>query len=376
MKICIDISQIVYGTGVSNYTNDLVENLLKIDHNNQYKLFGYSLRLNNNLREYKKKFLGYENVEFRIIHIPISAMTILWNRLHIVPIEKFVGEFDLLHSSDWIQPPVRSSKAKKITTVHDMAVYLFSSFFPSKILENQKRRMNFVINEVDRIISVSQSTKDDIEKFLKVPTKKINVISLASSPIFKPQDEEKINVVLNKFKIKKPFILSVATQEPRKNIQILLDVFEQIVKKRANVSLVLSGKYGWGPGLRSSENVIWTDYVSKEDLVVLYSSCRVFVYPSLYEGFGLPILEAMACGAPVITSNNSSMVEIAKEAAILIDPRSEGQLTKAIDMVLDLNLDNYQKMVKASLERARQYSWAKTARETLKVYEEVAGTSD
>ena len=97
MKICIDISQIVYGTGVSNYTNDLVENLLKIDHNNQYKLFGYSLRLNNNLREYKKKFLGYENVEFRIINILISAMTILWNRLHIVPIEKFVGEFDLLH---------------------------------------------------------------------------------------------------------------------------------------------------------------------------------------------------------------------------------------------------------------------------------------
>jgi len=112
-----------------------------------------------------------------------------------------------------------------------------------------------------------------------------------------------------------------------------------------------------------------------DDLVALYSGCRVFVYPSLYEGFGLPILEAMACGAPVITSNNSSMAEIAKDAAILVDPRSESQLKRAIEMVLDLNLENYQKMVRASLDRARLYSWNKTARQTLEVYEEVVKTS-
>ena len=120
----------------------------------------------------------------------------------------------------------------------------------------------------------------------------------------------------------------------------MLDVFSKIQNSRPEVNLVLTGKYGWGPGLHFGDNVVFTDYVPQEDLVALYSGCRVFVYPSLYEGFGLPILEAMACGAPVITSNNSSMVEIAKEVAILIDPRSEGQLKKAIELVLDLNLEN------------------------------------
>ena len=108
-----------------------------------------------------------------------------------------------------------------------------------------------------------------------------------------------------------------------------------------------------------------------EDLAPLYAGSRVFVYPSLYEGFGLPILEAMACGTPVVTSNNSSMAEIAKEAAILVDPRSESQLQRAIEFVMNLNLENYQKMVRASINRARLYTWTKTARETLSGYEEV-----
>ena len=158
----------------------------------------------------------------------------------------------------------------------------------------------------------------------------------------------------------------------KKTAKKFFDVFEDITKEKTEFNLVLSGKYGWGPGLRSTDNVIWTGYVPQEDLIALYSACRVFVYPSLYEGFGLPILEAMASGAPVITSNNSSMAEIAKDAAILTDPRSDAQIKKAIEMVLSLNMENYQKMVKASKVRAKQYSWQKAARETLKIYEEVA----
>ena len=222
------------------------------------------------------------------------------------------------------------------------------------------------------IIADSYSTKEDIIKFLQIPKEKIFVVHLAASNKFKPEQDDRIEEVLQKYKIKKPYILSVATQEPRKNIQKLLDVFESISQnpkyKSAQPQLVLAGKFGWGEGLRSADNVIWTDYVPDEDLIALYSGCRVFVYPSLYEGFGLPVLEAMACGAPVVTSKNSSMAEIAKDTAILVDPRSEGQLKKAIEMVLDLKLENYQKMVNASLTRARQFSWSKTAKETLKLY--------
>lgn len=380
MKIGIDISQIVYGTGVSTYTKHLVKSLLQIDRKNQYILFASSLRLSGKLKEFKETLSQHQNIQFKIVPIPILALEILWNRLHLFPVEKFIGQVDIFHSSDWIQPPVGLKTTKKVTTVHDMVAYLFSSSVHRKILSTQKRRLAHVKKEADRIIADSQTTKEDLVKFLDIPPEKISVIYLAPSSIFKPQDDDKINEVLKKYKIKKPYILSVATQEPRKNIQKLLDVFEKIQLERPNFNLVLTGKYGWGPGFHylggTDGKIIWTDYVSENDLPVLYSGCRVFAYPSLYEGFGLPILEAMACGAPVVTSNNSAMAEIAKDAAILVDPRNEGQLKRAIELVLDLDLENYQKLVRASMERARIYTWNKTARETLKVYEEVARSGD
>lgn len=369
MKIGIDISQIVYGTGVSTYTKKLVENLLKIDDKNQYILFGSSLRSRKKLLEFAKSLEQFKNVEFKLISFPPTILEFLWNKLHIFPIEKFIGEVNIFHSSDWIQPPIKSENTKKVTTVHDMVPYLFPNSVHPKIVKNHKRRLERVKNEVDLILADSQTTKEDIEKFLQISEEKIKVVYLAPSEEFKPQEEEKIREVAEKYKIKKPYILSVSTQEPRKNIQKLLDVFEKIVSQKPEYHLVLTGKYGWGGGFHSPDNVIWTGYVQQEDLISLYSGCRVFAYPSLYEGFGLPILEAMACGAPTVTSNNSSMAEIAKEAAILVDPRSEGQLERALEMVLGLNMDSYQRMVQASIGRAGQYTWEKTARETLQGYE-------
>ena len=252
-----------------------------------------------------------------------------------------------------------------------MISFLFEKSVHPKIIKAQKRRLALVKKEVDLIIADSQSTKEDIIKFLQINRQKIRVIPLAASNIFKPQDESKVNEVIAKYKIKKPYILSVGTQEPRKNIQKLLDVFGKLIETNPELRLVLTGKYGWGEGFHSPQNVIWTDFIPEEELPALYAGARVFVYPSLYEGFGLPVLEAMACGTPVITSNNSSMAEIAKDAAILVDPRSEAQLAKAIELVLSLNLENYQKMVRAGFERVRQYSWTKTAKETLKAYEDL-----
>ena len=380
MKIGIDISQVVYGAGVSNYTSQLVEHLAKIDKRNEYILFGASLRGIGKFRDLKEKLTDHHNFQFKIVPIPPTILEILWNRLHIFPIEKFVSDVDIFHSSDWIQPPIKSDTTKKVTTIHDMVAYLFPASLHSKIVATQKRRLSRVKKEVDVIIADSYATSEDLIKFLEIPEEKIKVIYLAASLDFKPQDEDKIKGVVEKYKIKKPYILSVATQEPRKNIQKLLDVFGKISLERTNFNLVLVGKHGWGkePDLSNSgleDSVIYTGFVDQKDLPALYSGCRVFVYPSLYEGFGLPILEAMACGAPVITSNNSSMAEIAKDAAILVDPRSETQLKRAIEMVLDLNLENYQKMVRASLSRAQQYTWTKTAKETLKIYEEVVKTS-
>ncbi len=384
LRIGIDVSQVVFGSGVSNYTQKLVEHLLKIDHKNQYILFASSLRQRKKLKEFSQSLQEYKNVEFKLFPVPPTLLEFLWNKLHIFPIEKFIGEVDIFHSSDWTQPPISGEKTKKVTTAHDLVVYLFESSVHPKIVSAQKKRLELVKKEVDLILADSQTTKDDLIKFLHIDENKIKVVYLAVSEEFKPQDDDKVNEVLQKYKIKKPYILSVATQEPRKNIQKLLDVFANISKIHTEFHLVLTGNpHGWGTamprggqGFHSPENVIWTNYIPQQDLIALYAGCRVFVYPSLYEGFGLPILEAMACGSPVITSNSSSMAEIAKDAAILVDPRSESQLTRAIEMVINLNLENYQKMVRASIERSKKYSWTKTARQTLEAYEEVVKGSE
>src|SRR3990167_8732672 len=355
MKVAIDISQIVYGTGVSNYTSDLIRHLLKIDKRNQYILFGTSLRQRGKLEEFKKKLEDFKNVNFKFSYLPPSLFEIFSNRLRLLSLENLIGqEVDIFHSSDWTQPKVKSKKTKKVTTVHDMTVYLFPSSFDPKIVKTQRRRLMKVKEEVDLVIADSQTTKDDTVKFLEIPEEKVRVVYLGVSDEFRPADDERIKGVLQKYRIKKPYILSVATQEPRKNIQKLIDVYEKIKEQHPEFSLVLVGKQGWGEGFRSTEGVIWTGYIPKEDLVAVYSGSRVFVYPSLYEGFGLPILEAMACGVPVVTSNNSSMAEIAKDVAILVDPRNETQLEKAIKMVMNLTLDDYQKMVRASLNCARK----------------------
>ncbi len=371
MKIAFDISQIVYGTGASRYIRQLVEHLVKIDNKNQYILFGASLRQTSKFKKFEKDLEKYPNVQFKIVKLPPSLLEILWNRLHIFPIEIFIGEVDIFHSSDWLEPPVKSPSTKKVTIIHDMIVYLFPSALPKKIVTNQKNKLKWVKKESDLIFTNSETSRQDVIKFLGISPEKVKVISCAAAPCFSPQSEEVINKVLEKYNIKKPYILSVGTQEPRKNISLLLEVFEKIFQDRPKASLVLTGKYGWGKQINTGAKVISTGFVSEVELAALYSGSHVFVYPSLYEGFGLPILEAMACGVPVVTSNNSSMQEIAKDAAILVDPRNKVQLEKALKFVLDLNLDNYQKMVRASLDRARKYSWSKTAKETLQVFREI-----
>lgn len=378
MKIAIDITQTPYETGVSNYTKNLVKHLLKIDHHNHYLLYGTSLRQFSKLREFVDSLPPAKNLEIKLYRFPISLAAYILGKTRILPIDKFIGPVDLIHTSDWIEPRVGSNHVRKVTTVHDLVIFLFPATRDPGIFKTQMIRLHHVKAESTLIFVDSKTTKDDLKRFLDIQENKIKVIFLAPSGDFKPQDDDKTREILAKYKIKKPYILSVGTQEPRKNIQKLIDAYVTIRKNFPQVNLVLTGKYGWGEDLnaRLDENpkggkITITGFVPQEDLPVLYAGARVFVYPSLYEGFGLPILEAMAAGTPVITSNNSSMSEIAKDAAILVDPRSENQLTKAIELVLGLNLENYQKMVRASMERAKEYSWSKTAKETLKGYEEV-----
>ena len=214
MKIGIDISQIVYGTGVSVYTKNLVENLLKVDRKNQYLLFGSSLRRRKELHSYTAKLLKcYSNVSAKISPFPLTLLSFVWNNLHILPIENFIGNIDVFSSSDWIQPPAR--QAKLITTVHDLIPWRYPETLPPKIITNHYRRMKWIKKEVGVIIADSQSTQNDLIEIIKIPKRKIHVVYPGiNKKRFFLQSKEKINQIKRKYGLSN-HILAVGTREPR-----------------------------------------------------------------------------------------------------------------------------------------------------------------
>jgi len=366
MRIGIDISQIVYGTGVSCYTENLASVLTKIDKENQYVFFGGSLRQKKILEEFIK---DHQSARCRGVILPISPniADLLWNKLHILPIDRLIGKIDLFHSSDWSQPP---TKAIKITTIHDLAMFKYPETFHPKIIAVHKRRLELVKKECDMVIAVSESTKKDIISILGIPENKIKVIYEAGQGKVKRVTLEKVEKVKNKFKIKGDYLLSVSTLEPRKNLQRIIEAHKILNNK--NLTLVLVGKIGWGESLKLGRNTILTGFVSNEELSAFYSGASVLLYPSLYEGFGQNILEGMVCGCPVVTSNISSMPEVAGEAAELVDPLSVESIAEGIKKALD----NREDLIKKGYEQIKKFSWEKCARQTLKTYEEAAERSE
>lgn len=360
MKIGIDISQLAFpGTGVAIYTQNLVENLLKIDKENEYFFFFSSLR-RPVPEDLKSKIKNLKSYKF-----PPTILELLWNKLHVLSAEKFTGKLDVFHTSDWLEPPVSCSK---VTTIHDLALYKYPQTFPKKIILNQKRKLKWVKKESKLIIAVSQSTKDDIVEILGISDKKIKVVHEACDSSFSKQPEAKIEKTKKKYGIEGKYLLAVGTREPRKNLRRVMDAYR--ILGINNLELVVVGKFGWGDDIKDVNskmpNVKFVGYVPKEDLPALYSGSECFVYPSLYEGFGLPILEAMNCGTPVITSNISSMPEVSGKAAVLVNPEEAEDIAEGIKEALEKRKD----LIKKGKERAKEFSWEKTAKETLKIYQE------
>ncbi len=358
MKIGIDISQIVYGTGVSDYTKNLVKNLLAIDKKNDYLLFAGSLRKRKSLELFSHSLKS--NFQSKFFSFPPILADLVWNRWHILPIETLIGKLDLFHSSDWTQPPAR---ALKVTTIHDLAPFKFPQLTPRKILSVHRARLGWIKKEVDIIIAVSQSTKEDLLE-LGFPEKKIKVVHEAAGKIFMPQKRILIKGLMRKYRIHGSYIMAVGL-DPRKNIDRLINAYEK-VRAGENLKLVLVGR-PWGR-TETVRGVRYLGHITDKELAILYSAAEALVYPSLYEGFGLPILQAMACGCPVVASNLSSMPEISAGAAILVDPYEVDSISQGIEKAFK----ERKTLIKKGLERAKQFSWQKTARQTLKIYQELS----
>lgn len=347
MKIGIDISQIIYGTGVSEYTKQLVINLYKVDKDDQFITFGGTLRRKNELRQYTQN----------ILPLSPTLADFVWNKLHILEVERFIGKIDVLHSSDWTQPP---TKAFKVTTVHDLAPVKFKEETHKKIVEVHARRLYWVMREVDRVIVPTNAVKDDLME-LGIRENKIKVIYEGVSDVFAKQNEENIAETKRKLNIRDEYILAVGVGK-RKNTNRIIEAYQ---KSKKNFKLVIvGGPSGKVAGYPEERGVIHTGYVSEKDLVALYSGAKALVYPSFYEGFGLPILQAMACECPVVTSNMGAMKEVSGEAAILVDHLDINSIAEGIEKAIG----SPKTFAKLGLKRVKDFSWEKCAKETLEVY--------
>ncbi|MFA5828088.1 MAG: glycosyltransferase family 1 protein [Candidatus Shapirobacteria bacterium] len=374
MIICIDITSIPYGTGVSNYTLNLVRNLVRLDKGNNYKLFFSSFRLPipSEITELKK----YQNVKIYRYFLPISFLEIIWNRLHIFPIEFFVGKCDIFHTSDWTQPP--TAQARTITTVHDLAPFLFPQWQHPKIIETHSRKLKLATKKCSRFICVSQNTKKDLLHFFpQICTDRISVIYEAAEDKYdkfvklsKELQKKKKDIIHHQYGLNK-FILAQGTREPRKNLTKLIEAFNLFKKAnpRSTIELAIAGKYGWGQDVIHLKNpsVKILGYIPEKDMVALHASALCLVYPSLYEGFGLPIVKSMKVGTPVIAGNTSSLPEVSGNAAILVDPTSVGNIAKAIEnIVKSPNLRR--NLVNKGYKQAAKFSWNLVAKNTIDVY--------
>jgi len=355
MKIGIDISQVVYKTGVSQYTANLVNNLLLLDKENEYILFGGSLRQIKALKEFTGMLSG--NFQSKIFPFPPTLAHLIWNRLHVLPIENLIGRVDVFHSSDWTQPP---TEAFKVTTIHDLVPFVCPRTANKEVVKTHLSRLYRVKNEVDRIIAVSEATKKDIIEYLKISEEKIKVIYEAAGSEFKPRTEEEIEMTKKKYQLYGNYFLMVGGG-PRKNIKNTVKAFEH-AKAGKDFKLVMatSGKTIEGRGITQIKSF------DDDDLSCLYAGAEALLYPSLYEGFGLSIVQAFTCGCPVVTSNISSMAEIAEKAAVLVDPYNIDSIAEGITKVIKEKMELKEK----GFRRAKDFSWTKAAEETLKIYNE------
>jgi glycosyltransferase involved in cell wall biosynthesis len=401
MKIAIDISSVVYGTGVSVYARNLVRALLKINGRNEYVLFAGTWRQNERILEFEKelrKGKGIkegENFEVKILPIPPKLQAVLWNDWHVLSLEKLIGSHDVYHSLDWSMAP---TKAKTLITVHDLFFLKRPDLQQHPYRKTLETRLKRARDKKIYAIAVSEATKKDLVELLGYPEELVTVVYEAADLRVKSQESRvKNDEILKKYGLEKPYLLMVGTLEPRKNLRRTIKAFgklESRVKSQESreLKLVIAGKGGWGTSTGSidslqagsaqvfekqnfGESVKFIGYVSDEDKFALMKSAVGFLYPSLYEGFGLPILEAFACGVPVLTSNVSSMPEVAgrapsgaRQAAIYVDPYDMASIRAGVEKMINLSNVERNKLIQNGYKQLKKFSWEKAARETLKIY--------
>jgi glycosyltransferase involved in cell wall biosynthesis len=354
------------GAGINRYIYNLLLNLALADQEYQYTVF---------LGD--RRFPPNPGLTLRTSWLPTThpLVRIGWEQL-VQPFVLWQEKIDLLHSLAFVTPLL--SPCPSVVTIYDLSFILFPKGF------KYSKRLYLTLltrpsaRSAKRIITISESTKRDTVRLLGVSPEKVDVVYCGVDKPFCPLPEREVASFRQKRGLPERIILFVGTIEPRKNVARLVEAYSRL--RDGQVKLVIGGARGWlyeevfarVEELKLTGDVLFPGYIPPDELPLWYNAAELFVYPSLYEGFGLPPLEAMACGTPVITSNVSSLPEVVGEAGLTVDPMDSEGLAEAMNQVLSDGILR-QSMREQGLARAGRFSWAKAAQETVEVYQRALG---
>jgi glycosyltransferase involved in cell wall biosynthesis len=357
-------------TGIESYVLNLVKAIEKIEKQKKYVLFQCEKDIIN-------KVTDSANITYYQSKFPtkITFFRILWEQF-LLPRDIWKNKCKLFHGPAFVVPIIKA--CKYIITIHDLSWIYYPESFTFLNRLYFKVFLPLSIKRADKIIVDSDSTKRDLIKEFNIKEEVIKRVYLGVNENFKTiNDSVKLNEIKNKYKLPDKFILAISTLLPRKNFEGIIKAFSK-VHSDIDCKLVIVGKKGWlydnifktVKDFNLKDNIIFTGYVPDDDLVYLYNLAELFVLPSFYEGFGLPLLEAMACGCPVLASNVSSIPEVVGDAACLVDPYNIEAISAGIKNVLK-DGDLRKSMIEKGFKQSKKFSWEKCAKETIAVYEEL-----
>lgn len=376
MRIGIDYTSAVHQrAGVGRYTRSLARHLVPILGPDDELILWYASR--SDARISLPDGLDSSRTHFKRVPISPRLAAIGWQRLHVpFPIDRVVGEVDLHHEPDFVAPP---TKAPMITTIHDLSYLVVPEYAHPKLRRYLERSVPRTLDRARHIVAVSETTRRDIIDRYRLDPDRITTIHNGVEEWFSPPDDAAVDRALEQFGVRRPYFIMVGTIEPRKNHLTALRAFSRLYSERRDVSLVIAGSPGWlaEPILAEIEKsskstaVRYLRFVDDTWIPSLYAGSTALLAPSWYEGFGLPVLEAMACGAAVITSDRGALPEVAGEAAVVVPPGDAEQLAKEMERLLE-DGSTRTDLSRLGRERAATFTWNRAASAHLELYRKVS----
>lgn len=375
MKIGLELQSTAKNkTGIGWYTQKLVEHIC-VDKQFEYEGYIFNFINRNKIEHINKQ----ENITYKTnVLLPYSIYRRIWNYVPISYNNMFMSKADVYHFFNYIVPPRLNGRV--IVTVYDMVYKKHPDTMEEATRLRLEKELKSSVHRADIVITISENSKNEIIEYLGIDDKKIRIVP----PGIHLDDYEKRltsdikTQVKVKYNLPDKFILYLGTLEPRKNIETILKAYNQFKKENTRVKLVMAGSKGWkyesifqvAQELGLEKDVIFTGYVDEVDKWAIYKMAELFVFPSLYEGFGMPVLEAMASGIPVITSNSSSLPEVVGENGCMVDPYDYLQISEYMNKIISDRAFKSE-LITEGLKRAKEFTWEKSAKKMLSIYKEL-----